>query len=487
MKNLKTIFGMAAFAIMAVACSNDDDVLNSQQPEQHAKEQGIPFIATISASQADDQTRAVGESGNTFTSNYVKDEQVYLLYQIGNSKYEATATVTEVDGSGNATIEATLESGIANNTEVTLIYPASAAATNKSGNIKDGILSEQVGTLSAVPDIRKGTSTFVVDGGTATLADGTTLAAQYAICKFTIQNLNEQPLPITSLKVTDKSNNVITTVTPGSATDVLYVTLPASTDYTWFEATGSDGKSYINHATASLLAGKAYHPTMKMATVGDGILGDLGNDGKFVKMPHSSAVAVIAYVGKVEKYFDRFLAIALTDVQVGDPTQWGYLYYLSDAKTYGADYADGNPIRLDGVNYNKTKYENNGLTTADYDVVNNSQTTSSATSGELKKGWRIPSVTDWRYVFAGIGGLEPTTPTNPVGIKDAEVYTNSTTLRANINAACCNENLLTKVYWTISDVTSHHDYEWYFNFSNNKTYYNSESSSKSCVRLVFAY
>ena len=176
MKNLKTIFGMAAFAIMAVACSNDDDVLNSQQPEQHAKEQGIPFIATISASQADDQTRAVGESGNTFTSNYVKDEQVYLLYQIGNSKYEATATVTEVDGSGNATIEATLESGIANNTEVTLIYPASAAATNKSGNIKDGILSEQVGTLSAVPDIRKGTSTFVVDGGTATLADGTTLA-----------------------------------------------------------------------------------------------------------------------------------------------------------------------------------------------------------------------------------------------------------------------------------------------------------------------
>ena len=131
------IFAMAALAIVAAACSNDDDALIPQQPEHPATVQGIPFTATISGNQTDGIT----------------------------------------------------------------------------GSILATVLSAQDGTLSAARDVRKGTGTIRVNG-TATLSGSTTLAAEYAICKFSVQDLSGTALSVTSLKVSDASGNVITSVTP---------------------------------------------------------------------------------------------------------------------------------------------------------------------------------------------------------------------------------------------------------------------------------
>ena len=297
MKNLKMIFAMVALAIVAAACSNDDDALIPQQPEHPATAQGIPFTATISGNQTDGTTRAVGEDGTTIKSDWAVDETVAMIYEVSSVKYNTTATVQSVDGSGNATISATLQAGVTDGTGVTLIYPASAA-DGTTGSILATVLSEQDGTLSAARDVRKGTGTIRVNG-TATLSGSTTLAAEYAICKFSVQDLSGTALSVTSLKVSDASGNVITSVTPASAASTLYVSLPASTDVTWFSATGSDSKPYIAKGTASLTAGKAYQPTLKMATLGD----LMGANGKFyatsdaISAATTTAIGVIAHIG----------------------------------------------------------------------------------------------------------------------------------------------------------------------------------------------
>ena len=67
--------------------------------------------------------------------------------------------------------------------------------------------------------------------------------------------------------------------------------------------------------------------------------------------------------------------------------------------------------------------------------------TSSTTATALKQGWRLPSVTDWRYIFYGLGtiksGLNLTArngsgaahtytdkavPTNPAGVENGMEY-----------------------------------------------------------------
>ena len=99
-----------------------------------------------------------------------------------------------------------------------------------------------------------------------------------------------------TITAVDGSGNVMTTVTPGSASGELYVALPVMAAGTyWFNAT-IDSKSYIAKATtaAATVAGKYYQSTVKMATLGDVILAD----GKFAA-PSSTGtkVAMIAYLG----------------------------------------------------------------------------------------------------------------------------------------------------------------------------------------------
>ena len=138
--------------------------------------------------------------------------------------------------------------------------------------------------------------------------------AQYAIFKFTLQDLSAGAKSATEFKVSDGSGNVMTTVTPGSASGVLYVALPVMAAGTyWFNAT-IDSKPYIAKATtaAATVAGKYYQTTVKMATIGDVIL----DNGKFAaRSSTGTKVAMIAYVGSETDHatYKHGLALALTD------------------------------------------------------------------------------------------------------------------------------------------------------------------------------
>ena len=311
---MNKILTIAALALVLSACSNEDNDIQTPV-EQPAKSEGIPFTATISIGE-NAMTRALTEdaTNNQIVPTWVAGEKVALIHNGVNDEM----SVASVSG-GVATITGTITGSPTTGDAVTIIYP-STAADGTTGNVKANLLAAQDGTLATIAanyDVRKGTGTMKVSG-TTSLNGNVSLTNLNAIFKFTLQDLSAAAKSATEFKVSDGSGNVITTVTPGSASGELYVAMPVMGDGTyWFNAT-IDSKPYIAKATtaAATVAGKYYQTTVKMATIGDVILAD----GTFAARLSTTGtkVAMIAYVGSETGVagYTHGLALALSDEEL---------------------------------------------------------------------------------------------------------------------------------------------------------------------------
>lgn len=253
-------------------------------------------------------------------------------------------------------------------------------------------------------------------------------------------------------------------------TDLTAASITAAADF-WFEAE-IGGEPYVAKVTIDPTKLSPETPkTLAMATVGDVIT----SDGTFATKGASGEQAVLAYIGKVDNYFDRFLAIALEDT--GDKINWASA--LAAVNTYAGSHA----ITIGGTTYNTG-------TTGDtyYDQVADNESTSSATATALQQGWRLPSVTDWRYIFAGLCGLASPAP-DAGGVKDGMVYGTGSTLLGAINTACGNTALIsdTNGYWSSSDLYTNSNSAWYYRFYDSLFYWSYAKSVNKHVRAVFAY
>ena len=202
----------------------------------------------------------------------------------------------------------------------------------------------------------------------------------------------------------------------------------------------------------------------------------LGNDGVAYSptgaLPAGvTAEAVIAYVGSVAHYFDKFIAIAYEDVY-NDGTSW------AKAKTYLGTFAANHPIAVGGVIYNT-----NAGGDAYYDLVTTGTSNPSNTrTDDVIKGWRVPSVTDWRYIFQGL--CNGPSATSPVGIASYGNYGNGSSLRSAINTACGNTNLQNTWYHANSNGTTYGGL-WNFDFSSGQ--FKDYVDNGFRTRAVFAY
>lgn len=403
----KNLFALIAVAALVCACNTKEVFV----PEDDI--QGIPFVATV---QLDDAfSKAVIESGGDIVTNFIAGEEIALIYEVSSTPYKTDANIASVDGTGKATISATLQAGVTDGTSVTLIYPASAA-DGTTGNVLSTVLSAQDGALSTSRDIRKGTGTISVDG-TASLSGGATLDAQYAICEFTVKDVDgSNSLSVSSFVVKDASNNVITTVTPASPTSTLYVSLPTTSALLWFEAVAS-GKPYVAKGTAALTAGNYYTPTVKMAT----IFNVIGANGKFYKdmsaavAASTTASAIIAYLGDdtAETDYKHGLAIAMRNAG-GSTKRWK---------------AENDPATTDnGAGHQFTSYsaaiaakesgltlssmsdrDNESLFPAFYHARNNTITVEAGMSSSKPSSgtsdWFLASVFQWNQIMIGMTGI----------------------------------------------------------------------------------
>ena len=259
MKTTKLFF-MAALALMTAACSNDDNDL-TQQP---AKAEGIPFTATISLDQSA-TTRALTENGTTIEATWATGEKVALIYTVSATTYVKEAEVTP-QGDGTATISTTLEGSPADDTDVTIVYPASAVdGTTK--DVKTNLLASQNGLLTGTGSIaekyelRKTTTPakLKIDGTTASLKGTVSLTNQFAIWKLTLDK-TAKDLYITA------NGELIAGATLASPGTEFYVAVPA-VDSKTVAVVATDGSSNCwsySKASVSLAAGKYYQssPTM---------------------------------------------------------------------------------------------------------------------------------------------------------------------------------------------------------------------------------
>ena len=184
----------------------------------------------------------------------------------------------------------------------------------------------------------------------------------------------------------------------------------------------------------------------------------------------TEARAVIAHVGAIEKYCDHAICLALEDAAGADV--W------SNATSAAQSWAASHAVSLGEINFNTSH--------TTYDWVQNSTSVSSQTRNEgIGYGWRIPSVTDWRYIMAAYGGPSAT---SPVGVQ-TDVYGN--TVREAINTACGNTGLSKNVaYWTCSTLTGDNTIRWGVHFQNandKDVFWTYQQSENPNLRLVFAY
>lgn len=251
-------FFMAALAILMTACSSDDNEL-TQQP---VKAEGITITAQLAPKSSNAKTRAVTESEDKIVVDWAVDEHLAILYEVNSTKYAADARVTAVDGSGNATIEFTVESGTTDGTACQIIYPLTAAKDDHSG-VKNNatLLANQDGTLSANLDVRVGAGT--IQTSTPSLHVTTQPAAKFAIWKLTLGSAAKNLCILAD-------NETIAGATLASAGTVFTVAVPAVSSKTVTVVANDESNNcyYYSKAGVSLTAGNYYKSTPSMTALG---------------------------------------------------------------------------------------------------------------------------------------------------------------------------------------------------------------------------
>ncbi len=275
MKTFK-LFSMAALALVMAACSSEDNEI--QQPAEQGK---MHFTATIAAPNSGATTRTTvtpgtGDDAGKYFVAWAENDQIALVYVDKNSvRQKDVATVTAVDGSGNATITATLSGDVLANTPVTLVYP-SDIVDNADDDFLTGknytpvptrYFGQNVTSIEdALPtlDWREGSAYFAVGKSEIGLNSSVTMNPQVAIWKL---NLTVGGNPFTAASLDGPGG--IAYVTGSSVfffVPLPYYNLEQSQGPIEFSATADNTTHYVYSPTApvTLTGGKIYTSTLAL-------------------------------------------------------------------------------------------------------------------------------------------------------------------------------------------------------------------------------
>jgi len=279
----KNILSLAALLIASatfVACSNDDNIIDKQpvQPTEQV------YTMTIEATKGDasrDQSRACPSFGEaqpaldevkgdgattralslddkTLNATWATTENVYV--QKG-STWATGSLQPQADGA-TATLKGTLSGvTIAASDVLTLQFPRSGALD----------YTGQVGTLADIAEkYDYATASVTVSGVSATgniipTEATTTFENQQAIVKFTLIDKADGTTHISATELVVSDGTTDYTVTPASATDVLYVAIPGFSGQT-VTLTATDGSDTYTYEKSGVTFqnGKYYTVGVKM-------------------------------------------------------------------------------------------------------------------------------------------------------------------------------------------------------------------------------
>ena len=242
-------FGLVAIMMAAItlaACSTDDNIISEQHGDR-------TFTLTVSASKGDDATtRALTLDGTALNATWTVGEAVTVFNVTRNA--DLTGPLTAQSSGASTTLQGSLTGTIEDGDELKLKFLSPNYAS------QDGTLA----TIASTCDYAEATVT-VTDASTAAVTTtNATFVNQQAIVKFTLKNkATDAAINVTKLTVT--AGGTIINITPASATDVLYVAIPAiSSQNVYLSATASGTNYTYVKPSATISNGRFYGFTVSM-------------------------------------------------------------------------------------------------------------------------------------------------------------------------------------------------------------------------------
>ena len=542
-------FCLAALLIASAtlaACSSDDNIIE-EQPVQPTEK---VYTMTIQA------TKATGDDAATTRGLYWgdTDKKVLNVNWMGTEEVRVVqngtviGTLSAALSSGESTTLTGTVTGFQVDQAVGFYLLADENGkmdyTGQKGAMLDdngtGNIEENYDFASCELTGDQCSQDFEVNGSSIVPKGGVfiSFASQQAIVRFELQNSDGDDLLATKFIVTDKNTGklvqsidaksgtktygqvALTPTSNTSGTSRVYnvaLNLDGASDIRLF-ALDSDGNLYTYEKSGvTFTKGNYYRVTVKMhrctkfplsqithedTQFTGWYIGSIISDGDTENCAYNSGGsgvnAVIAYVGKVPGYFDNFLAISTHDskkdgTEGRENTTWRLYASTSNIGAIGA-YAANHPIKIGSTTYNTAAFANyNNTLFYTYDqVANSKETTSKTFTGDARIGWRMPTITDWRYIFYGLCGSP--SPTDPAGIEQ-DISWGTSDLIAILNASPgYNLDLQSgaSYYCTSSGVSGVNGGNvWYMNFLSNggtpKANYYDDNATLCYLRPVFAY
>jgi len=468
--DIRTLAALLIASATFVACSSDNDIIGeNQQPVNPTGK----YTMTINASKGDGATtRALSLDGKTLNAIWTDGEEV-TVYEGENCL--GTLSATNSNGA-NCTL-----TGLLNNA------PTGSEVTLK---FNTPTYTEQDGTLGYIAsncDYATATTTVTVSGNTisGTNAD---FENQQAIVKFTIldKDYSNNAYQTNTLWVYVNGTLVSKAWNESSTSNVVYIAVPGVSNGTIkivARKKGASTRQYIKE-NVTLINGQYYDISAKTTAPHTPENVVVSDKGKFVGADNyiwdsateatqisGAARAVVSYVGSCTNYFTKCLCLALEDLstnRIGN----------TEAHTLLETWASTHSI----LGYNT---DNGGV----YDGVNS--TWQNATT--LKRGWRLPTVCDLRYLLYSYNGMSLTDPeTVEHGTQFGTQGTTYAAFRTAVNAACGNENLQNLTsggYGTSSRMLGSETTAstWWWGYDAKFLHAPDNGSYKYFYRPVFAY
>lgn len=418
------------------------------------------------------------------------------------------------------------------------------ACTENGGEVKMAVDNEGKATLKSTAKLRNQFSMFeftlVKEGATSTNVPATELqiwvgeSTFSSTPKYTITPDNSAPTSkfyvaleptadnttIDKVKIVASFDGKDPAIKLNTADKVNAIT---STDYGKLlsvDATDDDKQAYLCAKTTSPKYCEHIYGTSKF------VKGKLYSADLTVK--ELTPTAVIAYVGAIKSgvsgyettntYCDKFIALALENVY-GTTTMT-----LNDARALigtNNNWVSQHKMKIAGTTYKELRGDNGKYDEVQDNSIDNvgetptyqmNTSNTSATSTSLRQGWRIPTVTDFRYIFQELKTGESSyvidrnkiTATTPTGITDHDgryysgqtdfTYTTGTGLLDYFNSLFTGTGgtgITAQFFWLGSKVINRagdpqDGKAWRFSFTSNQFIW-TESTDQSLARLVFAY
>ena len=267
---------MAAVALMMVACSSEDNVL---EPESAIQQPGmIPFSATVAAPESDATTRTVYEEVTSGTDA----GKIKVAWKAGDAiallnietNLADDVTVGTINSDGSASINGNITAGTSGNV-IMAYYPADVYNHSAAFFAKFAAQGGTLGFIQDNLDWREGIGSLSVSGSpsAATLDSNLDMESKIAIWKLTLQDNSATPAALNATKVAVKNGSTVlaaTTTITASPTVYLALINPADPDVHSYngltiEATvGNDTYTYAATQSVTLTPGMYYQSTATM-------------------------------------------------------------------------------------------------------------------------------------------------------------------------------------------------------------------------------